>query len=87
MIQALAPAEWAPTVGDEVELLDAESGETIATRLGAAELAAYEERLQAFVGSVKHECGRLGIAYVALDSGSTLDEVVFRQLPSAGILR
>ncbi len=86
VIQVLAPAEWSPPLGEEVELLDAETGETVLTRLGTPELAAYAEQLQRFLGHVGQESRRLGIPAVSLNSGTPLQDVLFRQLPAAGIL-
>jgi uncharacterized protein (DUF58 family) len=86
MIQVLAPAEWSPPLGEEVELQDAETGDTVLTRLGTPELTAYAEQLEAFLERVRGECRRLGIAAAALDSGTPLQDVLFRQLPAAGIL-
>jgi uncharacterized protein (DUF58 family) len=85
-IQILAPTEWAPPLGEEVELLDAESGNGLLTRLGTLELAAYAERLEEFLTGVQAECGRLGVVHIALNSATALQEVLFRQLPAAGIL-
>jgi uncharacterized protein (DUF58 family) len=85
-IQILAPSEWSPPLGEEVELLDAESGDTRLTRLGTPELAAYSARLEEFLMSVEAECQRLGIAHAALNSAMPLQDVLFRQLPAAGIL-
>jgi uncharacterized protein (DUF58 family) len=86
VIQVLAPAEWSPPLGEEVELQDAETGDTVLTRLGTPELTAYAEQLEAFLERVRGECRRLGIALAALDSGTLLQDVLFRQLPAAGIL-
>jgi uncharacterized protein (DUF58 family) len=85
-IQLLAPSEWSPSVGDEVELLDAETGETFPTRLGTPELSAYARQLEGFLGSVQAECRRLSIAYVGLNTGTPLRDVLFRELPAARIL-
>jgi uncharacterized protein (DUF58 family) len=70
VVQTLAPLEWAPEEGEEVELVDAESGEVVETRLGLSELAAYRARLDQFLSEVRRECGRLGVAYAAVNSGS-----------------
>ncbi len=86
VIQPLAPSEWSPPIGDEVELLDAESGTTLATRLGTSELADYDRHLRDFLGNVSSECRRLGLPYAAVNTGTELQDVLFRQLPAAGIL-
>lgn len=86
VIQILAPAEWAPELGEEVELEDAETGERLATRLGPVELAEYHRRLSAFLAEVRARCASLGLLHVALDTGSSLADVLLRQLPAAGLL-
>lgn len=86
VLQLLAPAEWEPPLGEEVELQDSETGELRPTRLGPMELASYRERLEAFLGQVRHQCRRLGLLHVALDTGTPLQETVLRRLPAAGVL-
>lgn len=86
VLQVLAPAEWEPPLGEEVELEDAESGERRPTRLGPPELAAYRERLAEFLGQVRAQCRRLGLLHVALNTAVPLREAVLRQLPAAGVL-
>jgi len=86
VLQLLAPSEWEPPLGEEVELQDAETGELRPTRLGPIELAAYGERLDAFVADVRHHCHRLGLIHVPLNTGTPLRETVLRQLPAAGVL-
>jgi uncharacterized protein (DUF58 family) len=85
-IQILAPTEWSPPLGEEVELLDAENGDTLITRLGTRELSEYAVRLEEFLTSIEAECGRLGVAHVALNSATQLQDTLFRKLPAAGIL-
>ncbi|HEY3081151.1 MAG TPA: DUF58 domain-containing protein [Chloroflexota bacterium] len=86
VVQVLAPEEWSPSLGDEVELEDAETGERRETRLGPLELAAYRARLEAHLGAVEAACRRLDLRYAALDTGRPLPEIVLRQLVEAGIL-
>ena len=86
VLQVLAPDEWEPPLGEEVELQDAETGALCPTRLGPVELAAYRERLEAFPAAVRAQCRRYGLAYAALNTGTSLQEAVLRQLPTAGIL-
>lgn len=87
LIQTLSPDEWRPPLGDEVELLDAETAEIRATTLNPKELAAYHTRLAAFLGDIKQHCARHNIAYAALDTGEPFADVVLKQLTAAGILR
>lgn len=86
VIQLLAPQEWEPSLGEEVELVDAETGELRPTRLGPVELSTYRARLDAFLADVRAKSGRYGLAHVALSTGLPFQEVVLRRLPSAGVL-
>ncbi len=86
VLQLLAPAEWEPPLGQEVELVDAESGERCPTRLGPVELAAYRQRLRSFLAEASSHCHRLGIVHVALNTGVPLHETVLKQLPAVGLL-
>jgi len=86
VVQLLAPSEWDPPLGEEVELEDAETGELRATRLGPMEIAAYRERLDAFLSRVRQQCHRLGLIHLALNTATPLPEAVLRQLTGARIL-
>lgn len=86
VIQPLAPEEWEPSLGDEVELEDAESGERLSVRLGPAEVAAYRERLAAFLDDVATEARRQGIVHIALRSDEDLADVVLRRFLAVGVL-
>jgi uncharacterized protein (DUF58 family) len=86
VLQVLAPEEWEPGLDDEVELEDAETGERRPARLGPLEVAAYRDRLSAFLDEIRARCARLGLVHVALDSGAPLQDAVLRRLPAAGAL-
>jgi uncharacterized protein (DUF58 family) len=87
LIQVLAPEEWDPPLGDEVELQDAETGELRPTRCGPAEHRNYQSRLARFLADVTDLSRRLGLRHVALDTGEPLADVILKRLTSAGILQ
>lgn len=86
LLQTLAPTEWEPPLGEEVELQDSETGEIRATRLGPTELAGYRDQLDTFLTQIRQHCNRLGIIHVALSTGISLKDALLRQLPAAGVL-
>jgi uncharacterized protein (DUF58 family) len=86
VLQTLAPEEWEPALGEEVELEDGETGERLATRLGPVEVAAYGERLSAFLAGAGRESRRDGLLHIALNTGAPLAETVLRRLPAAGVI-
>ena len=86
VIQPLAPSEWSPALGDEVELEDAETGELRPTRLDPAELSAYGERLDRFLAEVGARCARHDAAHATLDTGAGLEAALLARLTAARIL-
>jgi uncharacterized protein (DUF58 family) len=86
LLQVLAPEEWEPSLDEEVELEDAETGERRPGRLGPAEIAAYRARLAAFQEEVRRRCASLGVVYLAINSETPLAETVLRHLPAAGVV-
>jgi uncharacterized protein (DUF58 family) len=87
VLQTLAPEEWEPLLGDEVELEDVETGEWRPSRLDPAALAAYRARFDTFLAEVREHCRRLGLVHLALDTGIPLRDAVLRLLPEAGVLQ
>lgn len=86
VLRLLAPEEWEPALGDELELEDSETGERLAVRIGPAELAGYKERLQQHLDTISAEARRQGIVHVALRTDTPFTETVLRRLPAAGVL-
>lgn len=87
VLQVLAPEEWEPPLGDEVELQDSESGEVRQTRFGPRELAEYRARLDGFIGEISDSCRRLGLRHVAINTAAPLADTLLKALPAAGILQ
>jgi uncharacterized protein (DUF58 family) len=87
LLQVLAPDEWDPPLGDEVELQDSESGELRQTRFGPSERNAYRARLAAFVEDIAASTRRLGLRHLALNTAEPLADTLLKRLPAAGILR
>ncbi len=86
LLQVLAPDEWEPALGDELELEDSETGELLAVRIGPAELAAYQERLQQHLDAISAEARRRGIVNVPLHTDVPITETILRRLTAAGVL-
>jgi uncharacterized protein (DUF58 family) len=87
ILQVLAPDEWNPRLGDEVELQDSETGELRQTRFGPAELRDYRSRLHAFITEVGTRCRELRLRHVPLDTGEPLADTLLHRLPAAGVLQ
>lgn len=86
VLQVLAPDEWEPALGGEVELVDAETGEAQEVQLTPAGLAGYRFRLDAFLAAVRSRCARQGLAHAALNTATAVEETVLRVLPATGLL-
>jgi len=87
ILQLLAPDEWDPPLGDEVELEDSETGELRQTRFGPIERQEYRSRLDAFIHDIRTLSQQLGLRHVALDTGQPLADVLLKQLPAVGVLQ
>jgi uncharacterized protein (DUF58 family) len=87
VLQVLAPDEWDPPLGDEVELQDSESGELRQTRFGPSERNAYRARLEAFVADITTSARRLGLRHIPLNTATPLADTLLKRLPAARILR
>ena len=86
LVQILAPDELEPPLGEEVELVDSETGELRPTRLGPVELSAYRAHLEGFLADVSAQCRKLGVVHVTIDTGTPIQETVLKQLTAAGVL-
>jgi uncharacterized protein (DUF58 family) len=86
VLQILAPDEWDPPLGDEVELQDSETGELRQTRLGPSEIRDYHARLADFIDAIHQTSGRLGLRHVPIDTATPLRDTLLKTLTSAGIL-
>lgn len=87
IIQLLAPDEWDPPLGDEVELQDSETGELRQTRFGPLERRDYRSRLEAFIHDIGLLSKQLGLRHIALDTAEPIGDVLLKRLPAAGVLR
>lgn len=87
VLQVLAPTEWEPPLGDEVELEDAETGDLRPVRLGPSELTAYRARRDAFLDAVRASCRLQGMPHLLLNTGTPVEHAILRHLPASGILQ
>jgi uncharacterized protein (DUF58 family) len=87
VLQVLAPEEWDPPLGDEVELQDSENGELRQTRFGPSELGEYRAQLGAFLHDIGDAARRLGLRHLALNTAEPVADILLKRLPAAGILQ
>jgi uncharacterized protein (DUF58 family) len=72
--------------GEEVELVDAESGEVRAGWIGKAERAAFRDRSRAQVAQVAAMCRTAGVRHVPLSTATPVLTALERSLVGAGVL-
>jgi hypothetical protein len=87
ILHVLAPDEWDPPLGDEVELQDSETGELRQTRFGPNECREYRSRLQVLVSDIDRLSRRLDLRYLSLNTGEPLATTLLQRLPAAGVLQ
>ncbi|MFO0713231.1 MAG: DUF58 domain-containing protein [Sandaracinus sp.] len=80
LFQVLDREELHPTAGQDVELLDAETGQKVEVSLDERAIAAYRARLYAFFGELEGYAKKRGLFYGRIDAEHTLDDVVVSYL-------
>jgi uncharacterized protein (DUF58 family) len=76
LFQVLDREELDPTPGQDVELLDSETGAKVEVSLDARAIAAYRARLFAFFEELEGYAKKRGLFYGRVDAEHTLDDVV-----------
>jgi hypothetical protein len=83
----LAPAELEPSLLGELELIDAETNQTLEIGASLATLAAYRRRMAAWLATQESACRGRGMRYVRLRTDQSLEQVMLADLRQAGLLR
>lgn len=86
LVQVLGPWELDPTVGEEAKLVDAETGAARDLSLDQGLVTAYRARLERLVDELVDESRRLGLRYVQVPGGTTLQKTARDLLLPAGLL-
>lgn len=80
LFQVLDREELDPTPGDDLTLLDAETGRTVEVSIDPRALAAYQKRLQAFFAEIEGYARQRGLFYGRIDAHHPLDTTVLAYL-------
>jgi hypothetical protein len=80
LFQVLDREEVEPTPGQDVELVDSETGARVEVSLDARAIAAYRARLFAFLGELEGYAKKRGLFYGRVDAQHALDDVVIAYL-------
>jgi uncharacterized protein (DUF58 family) len=83
----LDPEELSPRLVGDLELVDRETGATLAVSLAPDTVAAYEQAAKAWVEGVAARCRRANAAYVRVLSDADVERLLLGACRQAGILR
>ncbi len=86
-IHLVAPDEAEPQVGQDVDLVDVESGEVVAVSLTRAAVRAYRAAFAERCALLRARFGRAGIGYALVRSDQPFEEVVLGTLREGALLR
>lgn len=80
IIQVLAPEEMRPEVGGDLLLVDSETGETREITANERVVAAYRDALAGFTSSLETFCRTHGAAYSLVETGTSFEELLLKNL-------
>ncbi|MCP5517307.1 MAG: DUF58 domain-containing protein [Verrucomicrobiales bacterium] len=84
-IHILAPEELAPTNFGDLRLVDAETGGMQEVTFGRYRLAAYQQTVRNYCQRLREFCTVRGINYFLASSGTSIEELLLRQLREAEV--
>ncbi len=87
LLHVLAPQEITPELDGDLRLVDAEGGPPVDLTADVDLLQRYEQQLSTWRAEVSDFCNGRGIAYVPIDTGTPLEDVLFNLLRRRGIVR
>jgi len=80
VVHLLAPEELHPTLGGDLELVDAETGETREVSIDAEALRLYERQLGSFLGGIEAFCRTNELNYVRVATDTPVEDLLLRRL-------
>jgi len=87
VIHVVSPQELDPSVSGEIDLVDAESGETLELGVSLETLSAYRSRFNAWLDQRAEACLRRGLRYVRVRTDRPLATIVLDDLRQGGVLK
>jgi uncharacterized protein (DUF58 family) len=86
VVHVLAPEEINPPIGEELRLVDRETGRHVEIHLDAFALDAYAQRFATWTRAIERFCADNRVRYVRVDSNTPLETALFESLRKRGIL-
>jgi uncharacterized protein (DUF58 family) len=87
LLHVLSPDELEPRLSGQIELVDAETAETLEVGVSLATLAAYRARMARWLEARQTDCSQRGIRYVRMATDRPLAAVMLDDLRSGGVLK
>lgn len=87
LIHVLSSEELNPELEGQVRLLDSETGKVMDVAVTPALLKQYHKKLEAFNSEIKEFCSKMGVSYIQVSSGDSIEKIVFEQFTGVGVIR
>ena len=87
VIHLLDPAEAEPQVGEDLDLVDAETGDVVTVSLTQAAIRAYRRAFDEFLLRVRELCRRHEIGYVPARTDERFEDLILEALRGGEIVR
>jgi uncharacterized protein (DUF58 family) len=87
VLHLLSPQELDPEPGEDIQLVDRESGQTVDVSLDLDTIARYRERLTAWSDGLGRLCRERNARYVRLSTGDDVERDVMGTLRAQGIVQ
>ena len=86
VLHVLTPEERAPTLGEDLTLIDAETREEMTVQVTARLRDAYLARLAAFTAELRATCTGYGFAFVEVSTATPLEDLILGELRKQGLV-
>jgi uncharacterized protein (DUF58 family) len=87
VLHVVSPEEMDPALSGELELVDAETSQTLQLGVSLETLAAYRARFARWLAECEAECMQHGMRYARVSTDRPLASVILDDLRRAGVLR
>ena len=87
VLHTLSPQELRPALGGDVRLIDRESGARVPLTLNNDAIRLYAQRLAEWQRAIESFCARHGVTYVPIDTGDSLETLLFDTLRRRRVVR
>jgi hypothetical protein len=87
VLHVVSPDELNPRFSGEMELIDAETDQTLELGVSLDTLAAYRARFRTWLEDRENECRSRGIRYLRVHTDRPLESIVLDDLRRVGVLR